>query len=206
MDDLEKQYVLSFYDRKLRMFGDTPAALGWTSGGQLLHYEALLDIAGSIHEKRILDFGCGMGDFYRFLKERAIQVNYTGLDINEKLIGMARQKHPEVAFRVFDIDRDDLNEDFDYIFLCGVFNLRVQGIEELAKKTLRKLFDHCEIGLAFNALSSHSSKKDFELQYFSPEELFSFAIENLSHSVSIRHDRMTHDFTLFVYKGSNPFF
>ncbi len=205
MEELAKQYVLSFYDRKLRMFGDRPEALGWTSEGQLLRYEALLDIADSIRGKKILDFGCGKGDFYRFLKERSIQVNYTGLDINEKLIGMAQQKHPEAAFRVFDIGQDNLNEDFDYVFLCGVFNLGVQGLKELVKIALRKLFDHCEIGLAFNALSSHSPEKDFELQYFSPEELFTFAIENLSNSVSIRHDRLPHDFTLFVYRASNPF-
>ncbi|HAM49768.1 MAG TPA: hypothetical protein DCP92_03400 [Nitrospiraceae bacterium] len=205
MDELAKQYVLSFYNRTLQMFGDRPEALRWTSGGQLLRYEALLDIADSIHGKRILDFGCGKGDFCRFLKERDISVNYTGLDINEKLIGMARENNPEAVFRVFDIEQDSLDEGFDYIFVCGVFNLNVQGVEELVRITLRKLFDLCGLGLAFNALSSHCPEKDFELHYFSPEELLSFAIENLSRSVSVRHDRIPYDFTLFVYRKPNPF-
>lgn len=90
-----------------------------------MHYEALLDIADSINGKRVLDFGCGKGDFCRFLKQRDIRVDYAGVDINEKLIGMARAKNPGILFRVFDIEQDTLDEEFDYIFLCGVFNLKV---------------------------------------------------------------------------------
>lgn len=205
MDELARQYVISFYDRTLRMFGDRPEALRWTSEGQLMHYEALLDIAESINGKKILDFGCGSGDFCRFLEERGIEVDYTGLDINERLIGLARENNPGAPFRVFDIGRDTLNEDFDYIFLCGVFNLNIQGIEEAVRTTLRKLFERCRIGLAFNALSSHNPKKDFELHYTSPEELLAFAIKDLSPLVSIRHDRIPYDFTMFVYKEDNPF-
>lgn len=114
MDELVRQYVISFYDRTLRMFGDRPEALRWTSEGQLTHYEALLDIAESINGKKILDFGCGSGGFCRFLEERGIEVDYTGFDINEKLIGLAREKNPGAPFRVFDIGRDMLNEDFDF--------------------------------------------------------------------------------------------
>jgi SAM-dependent methyltransferase len=205
MDELARQYVISFYDRTLRMFGDRPEALRWTSKGQVLHYEALLDIAGSIHGKSVLDFGCGKGDFYRFLKEKGIQVRYTGCDVNEKLIRMAREKNPGALFTVFDMERDTLNEDFDYVFLCGVFNLNVQGIEESIRGTLKKLFARCRIGLAFNALSSHNPEKDFELHYVSPEDLFSFAMKNLSLFVSIRHDRTPYDFTMFVYKENNSF-
>jgi len=205
MDELARQYVLSFYDKTLRMFGDRPEALRWTSRGQVLHHEALLDIADSIHGKKVLDFGCGKGDFCRFLKQRDIQVDYTGLDINEKLIGMAREKNPGTLFRVFDIEQDTLDEDFDYIFLCGVFNLNIQGIDEVIRSALKKLFGRCRIGLAFNALSAHNPKKDFELYYVSPEDIFSFAIRNLSPFVSIRHDRMPYDFTMFVYREIRSF-
>ncbi len=204
MDDLARDYVISFYGRMLRMFGDRPESLGWTRNGQVLHYEALLDI-GNIEGKNILDFGCGKGDFYRFLREKQVCTHYSGFDINEDLITVARKRYPGVCFRVFDIETDIMEEDFDYIFLCGVFNLKVQGIGQTVRKTLKTLFGHCKVGLAFNALSSHSPKKDFELHYESPGELFSFAVENLSPLVSLRHDRIPYDFTMFVYKGVNSF-
>lgn len=202
MDELSKEYVISFYDKSLMLHGDRPEAVRWSSTGQVAHYLALLD-AGDIRGKKVLDFGCGKGDFYQFLKDRNIEVHYTGFDINERLIALARQKFPECCFRVFDIDRDDFEDDFDYIFLCGVFNLRVEGIDEMIWGTLRKLFQRCRIGLALNALSAHNPIKDFELHYVSPEELFSFAVKNLSPCVSLRQDRIFYDFTMFVYRDIN---
>ncbi len=202
MDELSKKYVISFFDNALRMYGDRPEALRWTAKGQLLHHECLLDINSSIKGKKVLDYGCGKGDFYQFLKDRNILIQYTGFDINEKLISLARQKFPECRFRVFDIEKDILNEDFDYIFLCGVFNLKVQRLEETIKNTLTKLFNHCRVAVAFNALSAHNPKKDFELHYVYPEEILEFAVKNLSPFVTIRRDRIPYDFTMFVYKDN----
>ena len=204
MDDLSKEYVISFFDKNLMLHGDRPEAVRWTSKGQREHYQALLDI-GDISGSKILDFGCGKGDLYAFLGERDISVDYTGYDINEKLINLAKSKFPGVDFRVFDIDRDDLTEDFDYILLCGVFNLKVEGVDDLIRRALVQLFRRCRIGLAFNALSALNPKKDFELNYTSPEELFTFTVKNLSPFVSLRHDRMAYDFTMFVYREKNAF-
>jgi len=204
MDEISKEYVISFFDKKLLLHGDRPEAVGWSSAGQTLHHQSMLDV-GDINNSKILDFGCGKGDFYKFLKDSGVKVKYSGFDINEKLISLAKKKYPEIDFRVFDIDKDSLDEDFDYIFLCGVFNLQVEGIDGTIKKTLTKLFQHCRTALAFNALSSHEPKKDFELHYMAPEDISDFAIKNLSPYVSLRHDRIPYDFTMFVYRGINRF-
>jgi len=204
MEEIIKEYVISVFDRKLLLHGDRPEAVGWSSKGQILRYQAMLDV-GDINNSKILDFGCGKGDFYRFLVERGIHIKYTGFDINEKLISLAKEKYPGVDFRVFDIDNDILDEDFDFIFLCGVFNLKVEGIDETIKKTLASLFQHCGTALAFNALSSHDPEKDFELHYVSPEEIFAFTMKNLSPNVSLRHDRIMYDFTIFVYRDINKY-
>lgn len=204
MDELSKEYVISFFDKNLMLHGDRPEAVRWSSTGQILHYQSMLDV-GNINGSKILDFGCGKGDFYWFLKDKNIHVEYHGCDINEKLITLAKQKFLDIDFRVFDIEKDVFNEDFDYVFLCGVFNLKVEGLDETIKNILIKLFKHCRIALAFNALSSHNPKKDFELHYTSPEEIFNFAAKNLSPYVSLRHDRMQYDFTMFVYREINKF-
>jgi SAM-dependent methyltransferase len=205
MDELSKEYIIDFFDKNLLLHGDRPEAVRWTLSGQLMHYQAMLDI-GDISNSKILDFGCGKGDFYQFLLERKIPVQYHGFDINKNLIEIAKRKFPDVDFRVFDIDVEELKEDFDYIFLCGVFNLKVEGIDQMIKNTLVRLFSHCRIALAFNALSTYEPKKDFELNYLSPEDLFSFVIKNLSPYISLRHDRIKYDFTLFIYKNQNLHF
>lgn len=202
MDNLSKEYIISFFNKNLDFFGDKPEAVRWTHEGQIMHYEAMLDI-GDISGKRILDFGCGKGDFYGFLRDKNINVHYTGLDINENLIKLAKEKYPNIDFRFFDLEKEELKEDFDFVFLCGVFNLKVSDLEEYIKSTLIRLFKHCKKGLAFNALSAHNPRKDFELFYLSPEDILSFAIKNLSPFVSLRHDRIPYDFTLLVYKERN---
>lgn len=200
MKGLSKEYVISFFSKTLQRHGDRPEAVGWTSRGQIEHFECLLDIGHDIEGKKVLDYGCGKGDFYQFLKDRNISVQYTGFDINTNLVSLARQKHPECRFYVFDIEKDTLNEDFDYIFLCGVFNLKVDGLTETIQNTLKKLFNHCRKGMAFNALSGHNPQKDFELNYLLPEDILKFVIKNLSPFVSLNHNMIPYDFTVFIYR------
>jgi SAM-dependent methyltransferase len=201
MDELSREYIVSFFNRNLMLHGDRPEAVRWSAQGQLRHYQGLLDI-GRIEGAKILDFGCGKGDLLQFLREKGIAVDYTGYDINEKLIALAQKKFPSDRFRVFDMDKDTIEEQFDYIFLCGVFNLRISGLDETIRETLVRLFQYCRKGLAFNALSALDPQKDFELHYTAPDELFTFAVRNLSPYVSLRHDRMYYDFTMFVYRDA----
>jgi SAM-dependent methyltransferase len=200
MDSLYKEYVISFFDRELQMHGDRPEAVRWSPDGQSLHYECLLDIDDNIDGSKVLDYGCGKGDLYQFLKESDISVDYTGFDINENLISLAKQKYPEGRFRVLDIEADELEEEFDYIFLCGVFNLKLKDLDKTVKNVLARLFRRCRKALAFNALSSENPKKSVELNYLSPDEMIEFAKNNLSPHVSFARERIPYDFTMFVRK------
>lgn len=203
MDDLSKEYVTSFFSKRLHRFGDTPEALAWSAGGQIERYQSLLDIDTGIDGRKVLDFGCGTGGLYAFLRDQRIHVNYTGVDINKELISVAQKKYPECRFRAFDIDREDIGDEYDYIFLCGVFNLKVQGLVDTIPETLKALFRYCRVAMAFNALSAHDPQKNFELNYLYPDEIFRFAVQELSPYAVLRHDRVPYDFNLFVYKNRN---
>ena len=203
MDPYSREHLLSFYNFHLKQFGDRPEALRWTPQGQLKRYNTLAEIAPDLNNSSILDYGCGTGDFYRFLKRRGIDVQYTGVDINENFIELARKKYPECTFNVLDGPEDQVEGFFDYIVICGVFNLRVPGVADDMKETLITLFKHCNKGLALSALSSHTPIRDPELHFTSPEEMVKFALENLSPSIALRHDRIQYDFVLYVYTGYN---
>lgn len=197
MESLYKEYVISFFDRELQMHGDRPEAVRWSPKGQSIRYECLLDIE-SIEGSKVLDYGCGKGDLYQFLKDRNIPVDYTGFDINENLISLAKKKYPEGKFKVFDIELEELDEEFDYIFLCGVFNLKLKDLDKTVKNVLKRLFRHCRKALAFNALSNENPKKAVELNYLSMDEMIEFAKKNLSPHVSLARERIPYDFTMFV--------
>ncbi len=203
MDPYSKEQLLSFYNMHLKKFGDRPEALRWTPQGQLRRYHTFLDIATDLRDSTVLDYGCGTGDLYRFLQRRGITVKYTGVDINRNFIDIAKQKYPECEFHVMGIDEYALEGFFDHIFICGVFNLRVPGVAEDLKNAMLRLFKQCNKALILNALSSHTPIKDPELNYTSPEETIAFSMKHLSSAVALRHDRIAHDFTLFVYTKLN---
>lgn len=183
------------------MQGDRPEALRWTPEGQVSRYRQFLEITDDINAKKILDYGCGKGDFYGFLKDNGITADYTGTDITPGFVRLAKKKYPECSFRVFDIEEEELCEDFDFVFLCGVFNNRIEGIEDTMKNVIKKLFEHTREGLAFNALSAFSRDKSFELNYIDPGYLLGFVLREITPYVSLRHDGKSLDFTVFLYKN-----
>jgi 2-polyprenyl-3-methyl-5-hydroxy-6-metoxy-1,4-benzoquinol methylase len=110
MDPFGKKELLNFYNRHLKDFGDAPQAVRWTPEGQLHRYETLTGIAGDFSGKRVLDFGCGKGDFYGYLTEKGIHVKYCGIDINENLIDLARRKYPGTDFIFWTFRKQRLTE------------------------------------------------------------------------------------------------
>jgi len=199
MDPLGKKKLLDFYTRHLKDFGDAPQAVRWTPDGQLRRFETLLRIAGDSSGKTVLDFGCGKGDLYGFMKEKGLSIHYCGIDINKDMIKLAVRKYPEAEFLVMDIDETDFNRHFDITFVCGVFNLRIAGIEESMKHILRKLFRLCTEALHVNLLTSYIPQKSVELFYVKPEEILNFAITELSRSVALQHTK--EDIFLSVYRS-----
>lgn len=153
MDPLGKKELLYFYNRHLKDFGDAPQAVRWTSEGQRRRYETLLNIARDISGKKILDFGCGKGDLYGFIKDKGIPINYCGIDVNENLIELAKSKYPEAEFIAMDLEESEFEQAFDVIFVCGVFNLRVAGIEESMKNVLKNFSDYAK--RSFTLISYH---------------------------------------------------
>ncbi len=199
MDPLGKKELLDFYNRHLKDFGDAPQAVRWTPEGQLRRYETLIEIAGDFSGKKVLDFGCGKGDLYGYMREKGISVKYCGIDINGNLIELARRKYPEAEFIPMDIEEGEFNRDFDIIFVCGVFNLRIAGIEESMKLVLEKLFMLCREALHINLLTYYTQQRSVELFYVKPEEILQFAITEISRSLTLMHTK--EDIFLSIYRS-----
>jgi len=198
MDPLGKQELMDFYNRHLRDFGDAPQAVRWTPEGQIRRYETLLMETGDLSGKTILDFGCGKGDFYGFLRDKGVSVSYCGIDVNDNLIELAQHKYPQAEFIALDIDEDTFHRRFDVIIGIGVFNLRIAGIEESMKGLLKNLFPLCRESLHINFLTYYVPRRSVELFYVRPEEIVEFVITEISRTVTVRH--MKEDIFLSVYK------
>ena len=91
--------------------------------------------------ERILDLGCGNGRLRELFKDK--EVEYTGIDNSEKLVGKAKIRYPEADFRSGDALRLPFPRDyFDKVFCIAVLHhvpsgeFRLEFLKE-AKRVLR---------------------------------------------------------------------
>ncbi len=203
MEKKDKRLMKDFFEKKIKEHGFSPKGFDW--GGkesQEKRFEVFLEI-GNLEGKKILDVGCGAGDFYGYLKDQEITVAYHGCDLVESVIEHCRTKYPEGNFKCGELDIYQ-NEEFDYIFESGIFNTLVKNNLDFAKDTINKMYHLCKEGIAVNMLSKYrfnklakSSKTGFR---FDPGEMFNFARE-ISQKVIMKHDYMPNDFTIFMYRS-----
>src|SRR5690349_4856461 len=105
-----------WYADKVERYGFDHRGLGFrTRSAQEKRFEALLGL-GDFHGKRLLDVGCGFGDFLAFLHERGIRPVYTGVDICEPMVRRCNERFEgEGRFVVADVLAHEPDEPYDYV-------------------------------------------------------------------------------------------
>jgi len=193
-----------FYKNSEHLIETSPAqAVAWfDKKTQEVRFFILSQIASHLNDSTILDVGAGLGDLYPFLKERYADFEYTALEYHGPFVKLLKQKYPETKI----IDNHFLNapladNSYDYVFSSGALTVKSEDTKGIAQKCIQKMFNVCKKGAAFNMLSDLSDQKidEHALQYFSPTEIFTFA-KTLTPFVTLRHDYMKGDFTIYLYK------
>jgi 2-polyprenyl-3-methyl-5-hydroxy-6-metoxy-1,4-benzoquinol methylase len=70
-------------------------------GNRLLNSDPVLwAYAGDVNGRTVLDAGCGTGYLSNKLRDQGARV--MGIDFSERMIAIARERHPEIDFRVDD--------------------------------------------------------------------------------------------------------
>lgn len=87
---------------------------------------------------KVLDVGCGNGRILELLKNE--KINYTGVDVSEKLLEIAQKRYPQNNFLVADnLNLPFLDNNFDKVFSVAVLHtipsqrLRKKAISELKR-------------------------------------------------------------------------
>lgn len=194
--------IVEFYERKVDQYGDSFDAVGWGSReSQQRRFQVLAEIA-NLRGAAILDIGCGLGDFYGYLREQGIDVQYVGYDLSPKMVGVAQAKFPGVSFEAKDILAEKVEGAFDYVFASGTFNLRIEDSEKVLKAMISRMYGIARRGVGFNAMSAYADYFNEAEYYASPEALFTFC-KSLTNRVVLRHDYMPHDFTIWMYRETS---
>ncbi len=110
---------------------------------------------------KILDLGCGMGHYSKYIKSKGFQV--CGVDFSDQLLNIAREHNPEIQFIEADICDlpENLGQNFDGILLAYV-------IQHLSKEETKKVLldchnyitDLCQVLIFFRAGNQLKKEKE----------------------------------------------
>ncbi|MGZ5042764.1 MAG: class I SAM-dependent methyltransferase [Usitatibacter sp.] len=201
MSSLLPEDTARWYANKVRAYGFDHRGLGFgNKSSQEKRFEALLPL-GDFDGARILDAGCGFGDFLAFLHARGIVPEYTGLDICEPMIERCRERFDggEARFLAGDVLQFEPDEPYDYVVASGLFGLDSVGARERIRPTMERLFAWSRLGAAMNFLSTSSPRPAEARIYVEPWKALEAGL-GLTPSARVDHTYLPNDFTLFLYK------
>ncbi len=198
----------SAYRAEFVKHGDTPLGTHQSDRTSLeLRFEALMrNIAPHLGPGATLhDVGSGLCDLYRYLKSSGLdrRIAYSGTEIVQEMIDHAAQKYPGLTLRNRNFLDAGPDERYDFVVLCGAFNL-LAGVDGDAWKTMclaliEKMYAQANRGIAFNFLTSYRTYSDPLLYYFDPREMFDFATTRLSRFVVLDASYPLYECTVTVF-------
>lgn len=182
--------VIAHYKSLFDRYGYSSNAVEFRDqSSHLARFQLLTEISHELGS--VMDIGAGLAHFYTYLRKHGFKGRYLGLEFVEQFVEsanrlMADDQNAEV--RHFDVSTGELPTGFEYGFVSGVFNLARENAEEFMYETLKKLWQVCEKGMAFNILSTHVEYFDRHLFYVNPENMFTFLKCELKGHIVMYHD------------------
>jgi SAM-dependent methyltransferase len=201
LSDKDRADIVGRYKTRFGHHGVDVRSLNVGDPAKYARQHAIHAAIGRLDGATILDIGCGLAHFYEYLRARSLNIRYIGYDVVESFVTANSERFPEVTFRLFDITRDEIADRCDYVVMCQVFNNKYRDADNvvIVEGAIRKAFLATERGVSIDMLSTYVSRKEDNLFYYSPEQIFSFA-KTLTPYVSLFHGYVEHHFTIQLLK------
>ena len=144
------------YEPRVDKFQKHHEIAHWTTErGQLTRF-SVLSSGIDLNKKVIADVGCGVGDFFRYLKNQNVCASMHGFDITKSFIEYASSEHPDCWFSEVDVAVEGLPRKYDYVFSSGIFAF---GDRYFFNTVTKNCFDNAVKEYRFNMF--RTSSKDF---------------------------------------------
>jgi len=198
MNPIERATVLHFHRR---MPGQTPLqALGWRDlDSQRIRFEVLCRI-GDLGGRRLVDLGCGYGDFKAYVDSRFAGSLYLGVDQSAEFIEAAQRTYRNDDRAEF-TQADFLNAILpraDYLFASGSLNYRCRS-RDYPFTLIGRMWDACIRGIAFNLLDANVFAHDPILAGQDPVAIHDYC-RTLDPNAELVTGYLPDDFTILMRK------
>lgn len=198
----------NYYTKTLNRFGPTFQGVDWNSKeSQELRFDQLIKVIDKQEDNfSILDYGCGYGALYPFMKSRFPNFDFNGYDASEAMIENAIRLYSNKECGWFS-NPINLSRS-DYVLASGLFNVKQSfsnyAWNEYAIDTLESFNSLSIKGFAFNMLTKYSEKTRMEkkLFYADPKYYFDYCKSKFSRNIALLHDYNLYEFTILVRKGN----
>lgn len=167
------EVIKSYYEENMAKGLPEYGILGWESEeAQHLRFDAMLSKV-DLDGKKLLDVGCGTGNLLEYIGSKGMKVQYTGVDILDQMIDIAKSKKLGADFIKADIFKENIFKDssFDVIYTSGIFNLNLGNNREFLKSALELFFRLSRETVVFNLLHTSSPDREDKYCYFHPDEV-----------------------------------
>jgi SAM-dependent methyltransferase len=155
----------------------------------------------------ILDLGCGIGLLVDHLKKKGVidDYEYWGIDISEKMVTVAGERHAQQRFEVRDILRRPLpSGSADFVLMNGLLTekttLSGEVMEDFARRMIKAAFDTCRHGIAFNVMSTHVDWTRDDLFHWPLDSMADFLVAECSRNIVVRMDYGLYEYFVYVYR------
>lgn len=203
--------LVEHYESCLEKHGDTHLGVDWPNAGDAeKRYQVMLDMVSlnndRVNEVSLLDFGCGTAHLFEFIKKNGyINLAYSGMDISQKFVDVAKVKYPDNSFYCTDILETNCDlPNFDYVVMNGVFTekreLSFDDMWAYFTKMIPAVFQKTNKGLAFNVMSKNVDWERDDLFHVSLDLLSGFLCKNITRNFVIRNDYGLYEYTVYVFK------
>ena len=197
-DDLTQ--VVRRYQQRIAEHGPTFASLN--SGSEEKQAMRHTVHASALHgvKPSVLEIGCGLADFYRYLIQHQRGCSYSGYDIVPEYVDQCRRSYPDATFSLRNIFVDGIEGTHDTVVMSQVLNNRYQKSDnmEVMRQALELAFQHTRVSVSVDMLSTYVDFRNPDLFYYSPEEIFRIA-RAISPRVLVRHDYRAFEFCVQLF-------
>lgn len=195
--------ISDYYAGLVEAHGDAPRSCDYgRPASQRRKFAAVAGVM-PLQGQRVLDVGCGLGDFADYLERTVGNVAYTGVEIAPAMLERAHRLRPHLDLRRLDILQEAPAERFDLITANGIFYLLGPEAQALTERLIARMFALTDHAVAFTTLSTWADHQEAGEFYADPPRMLAYC-RTLTPWVTLRHDYAQHDFTVYMYKQS-PF-
>ena len=204
--DFNTSNVAQLYADKLRQYGHSAAGLSQGEGGKaLLRYQIVKRAILDAPDGSLLDVGCGFGDTLPYLRAQGWQGAYTGIDIAEDVLRIARDTYPRAHFLRGDVLTlfDGREQLFDHVIGICSFTLKIASgnTDAYYGRCLERMYALCKKSCSVNFMSSHVDYQKEVAWHADPQEWLGRAMA-LTRCVTLDHAFLPFEFALTLRRAS----